>query len=95
VLGLNYLFYKFTINFMQYWWFFFAFSLIFILPYFFKKSISDNLHYLPNFVNYLPNFVNYLPNFVNYLHYSFYKNTYTLFNMFFIFFLKQIYIFFD
>lgn len=38
VFGLNYLFYKFTINFLQYWWFFFSILSVFVLPYFFKTS---------------------------------------------------------
>lgn len=39
LVGLNYLFYKFTINFMLYWWFFFITLNFFIIPQFIKNNL--------------------------------------------------------
>jgi hypothetical protein len=53
VIGLNYLFYKFTINFLQYWWFGLFVVISFIFSYFFKKSLYYYLTACKNFKYYL------------------------------------------
>ena len=52
VFGLNYLFYKFTVNFLQYWWFFFVILSSFIFSYFFKSSLYSYLKNLFFFKEY-------------------------------------------
>lgn len=62
VFGLNYLFYKFTINFLQYWWFFFLILCLFVFPYFFKNSIYS---YFNNFISF-KEYINFNGTFFNY-----------------------------
>ena len=57
VLGLNYLFYKFTINFLAYWWFSFFVICLFIFPYFFKSSFIAYVKNCCSFIYYIPSFL--------------------------------------
>lgn len=56
VLGLNFLFYKFSVNFLQYWWFFYVILLFFVFSYFFKSSTYAHLQNLYMLIYYVPNF---------------------------------------
>lgn len=53
VFGLNYLFYKFTVNFLQYWWLFFIILCLFVFPYFFKNSFYSYFKNLVSFKEYI------------------------------------------
>jgi hypothetical protein len=62
VFGLNYLFYKFTINFLQYWWFFYLALSLFFFPYFFKNSVYSyykNLFLFKEYINHNDDFLSY------------------------------------
>ena len=62
VFGLNYLFYKFTVNFLQYWWFFFSILCVFILPNFFKSSMQSffkSLFFYKEYINIKNGFFSY------------------------------------
>lgn len=54
VLGLNFLFYKFTINFTYYWWLFIIALASFVFPYFFKTSMYSYKKHCKNFLYYTP-----------------------------------------
>jgi hypothetical protein len=54
VFGLNFVFYKFTINFLQYWWFFFLFIFCAVFSYFIKSSLYSYFHSVKNTIHYMP-----------------------------------------
>jgi sterol desaturase/sphingolipid hydroxylase (fatty acid hydroxylase superfamily) len=53
VLGLNFLFYKFTINFLQYWWFFFGCLFICVLVYFCRSSFQTYIALCCSIIEYM------------------------------------------